>query len=503
MRIPPALAVPILVAALIPRAGAAPRSEEPPAIAQTPEVAFTPRAVRIELDLTLDPANGTLHERAAVTVDGKGPATLVFALDEGLSVEAVTASEGVAEHRKAGTEVRVEIDPPLDGPRTLRFRISGTPKRGGRPLVRPTGAVLDSFDGFYPRFVDTWASTSVTVRVPAGWTAVAPGRRIAGKDGVWTWKADAPIRSLALGAAPGLEIATIQVLRIPLTLAAPANGPRAAAIEAPMREAIAWLAGALAPYPFEALNVVVLPGIVDRAQGGGIIVVPAGTPLAGAADAADLVAGQWFGERVSGDGPWIRAFAAWQATVFARDRAIPLPASIVRLREEYFRLRSGDVPLARADAGTPEAVIRGKGSAVPDMIRLAVDEREFFGAMRDLFAAPVGPALSIDAIRAALEARTKRPLGRVFDDWFRRAGAPEIQAEIRTFPAATGGFRVDLTLRQTRGTYALPVEIVLYGPGREHRETVDIEGETTSPFWVLDFEPLRVEVDPSRRLFRW
>ena len=64
-----------------------------------------------------------------------------------------------------------------------------------------------------------------------------------------------------------------------------------------MRDALAWLAGALAPYPFETLNVVLLPGVAERAQGGGIVIVPAETPLAASTDAADLIAGQWFGER--------------------------------------------------------------------------------------------------------------------------------------------------------------------------------------------------------------
>lgn len=482
---------------------AAPKGAPPGTVAEIPAVAFSPRATRIELDLAFDPAIGALTETANVTVEGKGEATLVFDLDEGLVVEAVTASKGVVDFRKTGREVRVEIDPALDGERTLRFRISGTPKRAGRPLVRGSGIVLDPLDGFYPRFADTWATTRVTLGVPAGWTAVAPGRRVASKDGTFVWKADAPVRSLAVGAGPGLTLTALPVLKIPIGLAAPANGPRLAALEGPLRDALAWLAGALAPYPFDGLNLVFLPGIGDRAQGGGIVVVPADTPIEGAADAADLVAGQWFGERLAGDGAWIRAFAAWQATVFARDRAIPPPAAIVRLRDAYFRLRSGDVPLARADSGTPEAVLRGKGSAIPDMIRLSVADRDFFDGIRDLFAAPVGPAVSIDAIRAALEARAKRPLGRAFDDWVRRAGAPEIRAEMRTFPASTGGFRVDLTVRQTRGNYALPVEVVLHGPGREHRETVEIDGETTSVFWVLDFEPLRVEVDPARRLFRW
>jgi hypothetical protein len=483
--------------AALPHADA--REDEPSPLRTT----MTPRVTRIELDVRLEPQTGLMRQEATVRVEGSGVAELVFRLDEGLVVEKLSAGEGFAEQRRAGELMHVDLDAPLAGERTLRFLVTGRPKRAGKALVAPERAVLGPWDAWYPVFGATWAETSVTVRVPPGWTAVAPGALQAKTEtGVFTWRTGKPVRTLAVAAAPGLELSEGSVLGTRLRLAAPAKGPALALVSERLRDGLAWLSGALAPYPFDGFNVAAIPGFSGRVRAGGLVIVPADEPLANASDGADLLAGQWFGERLAGDGPWIEAWSAWQATVFARDRALPPPAQIEQLRRGYFALLSGDTPLLAATSATPDEVLRGKGSAVPDMIRLAAGDRPFFAALRELFARPVGPPITLAELRAAIEKHAQRSLARAFADWFEGRGAPQIVATLRTFPAAGGGFRVDLELVQKRGTYALPVEVVLVGPGQEHRETVEIDETTTTLVYDLPFEPVRVVLDPNGKLFR-
>lgn len=465
---------------------------------------MSPKVTRIDLDVRLSPDTGLLREEATVRVEGSGLSTVTFRLDEGLVVEKSSASEGFAEPRRAGDDLHVDLDPPLNGSRTLRLLVTGRPKRSGVPLIGTERAVLGPWDAWYPRIGSTWAETSVTVHVPADWTAVAPGSPSRGAEpGVFTWRTNRPVRTIAVAAAPGLKLSEGEVLKVPLRVAAPEKGPSVALVSERIHDGLAWLAGALAPYPFDGFNVVAIPGFSGRVRAGGMIVVPADEPLANASDGADLLSGQWFGERLAGDGPWIEAWSAWEATVFARDRALPIPAEIERLRRGYFALLSGDTPLARATAATPDEVLRGKGSAVPDMIRLTAGDRPFFDALRELFAGPVGSPISLAQMRGAIEKHAQRSLERAFTDWFEGRGAPQIVATLRTFPAAGGGFRVDLTLEQKRGVYALPVDVVFLGVGREHRETIDIDEPRTALVYDLPFEPVRVELDPNRKIFRW
>ncbi len=495
-----------LIAAVLAAArvsAAAPDAEPAPSPSPAPD-SGPPRIVRIGMKVDLDPARSLVTEEATVRVEGKGGDTLRFRIGEDFTVERAVADRGVAEFRKSGSHVDVVLAPPLDGPRTVTFRVTGQPQRDGKPLIGAAWAALGAEDLWYPALDRVLAETEIEIHVPPGWTAVAPGvRQKATKPGTWIWRSKAPLRHLAVAAAPGLELSEAAAVRVPFTLAAPDGAPGAAAVAERLRDATAWFSASFGPYPYESFDLVLLPGFPYRMRASGLVVAPAKVALDGASDGADLLAGQWFGERLAATGRLMDAFAAWAATVFARDRGLPPPSEIVRLREAYFRLRSGDEPIARASAATPEAVLRGKGSAAPEMILLVVGSRDFFAAVRSLFAAPARDPLSLAEIRAAFEAASGKPLEKPFTEWFERSGAPEFEAKLRSLPAAEGGWRVDVELVQKRGVYSLPVDVVLLGPGVEHRVTLDVTDEKTSPFYVLPFKPLRVEIDPGHKIFRW
>lgn len=463
-----------------------------------------PRVTRIDLKLQLDPTVGVMREDVTLVLDGRGGDTLRFRIDEGLTVEKSSIDRGVVEHRKSGGVLEVTLDPPLDGPRAITFLVTGRPKREGMPLLRSEWAAFGDEDCWYPVFPRVWAETSVTVTVPTGWVAVAPGvRDTSTKPGVWIWRSKQPVRHLAVAAAPELRFTEGSILKVPLNVAAPQGGVDGKIVSERLHDAMAWYAASFGTYPYESFNLVLLPKFPLRMVAAGLVIAPAQVALGNASDGADLLAGQWFGERLAGDGRWMEAFAAWAAVVFARDRALPLPAEIERLRKGYFGLLSGDVALARAGADTPEEVLRGKGSAAPDMVKLVTGDRAFFAAVRELFDGPVRDPLSLAQMRASFERASYRSLQRAFADWFDRAGAPQIDAVMRTMPAAEGGWRVDLTLVQKRAAYALPVEVVFLGPGEEHREIIEVDQETTTPFYILPFEPVRLDLDPGHKIFRW
>lgn len=496
----PRLAVLVVVAASQAWAAAA----SPGAPTPASPVAFDVRVRRAEIDLTIDPARATLLETVALTIEGTGPSELVFAIDEGLVVKASRASRGVVEHRQAGNALTVDVDPPLDGVRTLTFTIGGTPGRRSESTIGPDRAVLAPATPWYPRLAGFWATTDVTIRTPSGWSAIAPGRPGSKTaPGVSRWTTERPVRSIAIAAAPGLRVSEATLVAVPFRLASTAAAPAATTIAERLAPGMAWLSGALAPYPFDSMNVALLPGFAGRVDAGGLAIVGREAPLATDSDGADLLAGQWWGQRIDGDGAWIEAFAAWEGCVFARDRAMALPSSVTALRAAYFELRSGDVALSRATATAPAAVLRGKGSAAADMIRLVAGDRATFDAVRALFSAPVGPPISLAQVRDAVERQAGRSLARPFADWFERTGAPEFSAVLRAIPASGGGFRADVELVQKRGAYALPVEVVLAGAGGERRETVEVADETTSVFYVVPFSPTRIEIDPLDRIFRW
>jgi aminopeptidase N len=491
----------------LPSAAATAGPQESPAGSdgRDPAAVEEPRITAMDIDIALDPERGVLDETVTYTIAGRGVDSMVFSVHEGLSVERSKTNHGVVEHRKAGTRLEIVFDPPLDGERKITFALSGRPKVDNEPLIRSSWAVLGARDDWYPRIPNTWATFRVRIRAPEGWTAVAPGESSPhGSGPIREWRSTKPVRSLSVAAAPGLKSIQRKVVDTRVRVFSRLDSERLAAIASALSDPLAWFSGALVPYPFEGFNLVLIPGISRRVRASGMLVIPETIPIENPSDGSDLLSGQWFGEVIAGDAGWIDGFAAWQAATYARDRTSPLPSEVKRLRAAYFDLPPGnDVALSRAGLDAPEEVLRGKGSAAPDMIRLTMGDRAFFKAIVDLFDKPGGLPIGLSDVRAVFEKSSGRSMETAFSDWYERGGAPEIRAEFRTFPGARGGWRVDLTLRQRRAVYSLPVEVVFFGPGTSHSEVIIVNSETTSLVYDLPFEPRRVEVDPKGRIFRW
>ncbi|ANM31494.1 hypothetical protein ABI59_20885 [Acidobacteria bacterium Mor1] len=467
-------------------------------------VEMDPRIASIEIDFEFDPARGSIREQVDLVVESAETRELRLRIDPNLTVERSWTSQGSVEHRKAGQEVVLQLDPPISGRRKVSLTLSGRPRRGSKPLVSDQGVVLSPDDHWYPTLGPTWAVSDVRVKVPEGWVAVAPGAPVAETpDGAFRFRSRKPVRGLALVAGPDLQLTSCRVVREQARIVGPDLGERADEICRHLADPMSWMAGSLSPYPFDGFNLVLLPGLESRIEAGGMVVESDRFPLDGPQDAADLLAGQWFGQRIAGDGPWMRSFAAWQAAVYARDRAKPVGTDIGRLRAAYLAMSPGnDVPLARADEETPEPVLRGKGSAAPDMIRLTVGDRKFFRAVQDLFRMPISPPLSLQGLQGVFEQRAGMSLERAFADWFERRGALEIESVLRTLQTPRGEWRIDLTLSQRGQPYQVPVDVVFHGLEQQHREVISLDERQATLVYFLPFEPKRVEIDPLRRLFR-
>lgn len=469
------------------------------AFAASPEV----RSVRIELELA--PERGEITETAHVQVRG-GPFELLhFELDPCLTFETVRSAnrDSAIEGRRAGGGVEVRFDPPLLGDTTLTFRVSGRPRCGAGGVFDARGLALGDDDGWYPRLPGAIAESGIEVLAPASWTLLASGAPAAASNGRARFLSSKPLAGLGIAGGPGLVISEAPLVRDRLRVAGPPGSADATTLAPKLADAFSWLSGALSEYPFDGVHVVFLPGLERRVHGSGLLAVPAGTAIEGPQDGADLLALQWFGERVRGDGPWIQALAAWQAVTYARDRALPMPRDIAALREEYRSMDSSrESALSDPAAEIRDAVVRGRGSAAPDMVRLATGDRPWFAAIRTLAELPVGSTATLDDLRRA----TASPSGAVppaFSEWFERAGIPRLVVTFRAGPAGSGGYRADVRIDQPGLVFHLPLELVFHGrEGALRRETVELTGDSTVVYYLLDFEPLRLEVDPLGRWFQ-
>ncbi len=176
---------------------------------------------RLGLDLTVDPAAGSVAVHASVeaSVDA-GADTVEVLLNRGLQVTAVEADvplTGFAFRRdRAGTYRYAAAAAPLEirlaaaaaAPRTVHVRLEygGTLERDdwGVNMVSPDWVELGLYSGWFP--LDPAAgpfAVDVRTRVPDGWTVVGTGRpRL--RDGVWHGEAAAASDAVVI-ASPELR----------------------------------------------------------------------------------------------------------------------------------------------------------------------------------------------------------------------------------------------------------------------------------------------------------
>ena len=461
----------------------------------------TVRLTAVDIDLRLRPALGTLEQDVRLELEGDGATWVDLRLHPGLVVERCESSVGTADYRQSGEQLRVIFDSPLDGGVEVRLRITGHPRDGSDDRIEPRWVALDPDLDWYPRLDGAFHTAVVRVRIDDGWTVAAPGEGRREDDGRWVFRPEGRVRELAVVAAPGLGTAATEIVRSPLRVVAPDAAGSAAAMKVLFADPFAWFSGALAPYPFDGLTVALVPGLPERVEASGFIAVPADAPPRSASDAASMLSGQWHGQWIDADGPWIRAFAAWHAAAYARDRNLPPPADIALARVGYFRLDpQRDIAIEDATRRTPDAVLRGKGAAATEMIRTLIGPRRFLRVLDGLVALAPGHVTYSD-LRALIRAEAGPEGVRALDDWFGRAGVPRLRVTLRVMDAAGGGYRADLRIEQKSGDYAIPIDVVLIGAGEQRRETISIVEATTDLYYLIDFRPRRIEVDPLGRLF--
>jgi hypothetical protein len=481
---------------------AAPPDQKDPAEKVNSTIALEQRLRRMDVELEINAERGSLVMNVLLEVEAPGKTALLFELHPDLVVEQARATEGLVFLRRRARGFILETDSPIQGTRSFRLRITGRPRRGGDLAITPAGFHADPDDAWLPVFEDAWAQLAIQAKLPTGWSLVAPGLPL-DAEGL-RWRRTKPGRTIALAAGPDLAPHTVAQKPVPLILCGPE--PDAALIKSwtdtlvpPLR----WLSGALGAPSTDSIVLARIPGLPQRKTSGGVLFLPDDFEVSGAPDGAALLAGQWFGERLAGDGAWMKGFAAWQAVEYSKDRRLPQPPMVVADRQAYRELAATrDKPLAALDDTDPAEIARGKGSMVPEMLRLEIGPRRFHQAIQELIRGPVLPRMSLAEFRTRLERTTRHNLERLFQDWFEQRGLPSITAELRVTPTTDDQWRADLTFRQLSGVYSLPVEWVLHGAETDRRETVRIEEEETSLYYVLPFEPRRLELDPLGKLFR-
>jgi aminopeptidase N len=510
-------------------------------------------ALHYHIALTVPETGRRIDGQADIAVAVVAPRPDTLRLDlTGLRVHDVLVAVG------AGTTFRATDFRQADG--RLILPVPGTASVGDTLHVRvdyggePTDGLIigENLHGDWGAFADNWpnrarfwfpsidhpsdkATVSFEARVPAGWRAIANGRRVDAAehappppDGVWRYELPVPIPTylMVVGAAR-FAVGVIDECAdggpaharpdrcVPVTYwtfpADSANGMRLFRRGGDMVE---FYSSLVAPYPYTKVAHVQSATRFGGMENAGAIFY-AESPIAEGRDMEGIVAHetahQWFGNAVT-PADWSHlwlseGFATYFGALFFEhaDGRAAFRNSMNATRRGYLTSNVRNLAVVDTTAvpgnnllGLLNANSYQKGGAVLHMLRGLLGDDVFFDGIRRYYASHAhGTAVTAD-LRRALEEQSGRELGWFFDQWVFRPGHPILRFAWH-WDAAAGEAVVDLEQTQDRAwpTFRLPFEVDFVTSGGVVRHSGELKGCQATFRFALPAPPSGARFDPE------
>ncbi|MDQ7773864.1 MAG: M28 family peptidase [Elusimicrobiales bacterium] len=386
-------------------------------------------------------------------------------------------------------------------------------------VISSSGCYLSGASGFYPRSSDETVSYSLEVSLPPGWLSVSGGARTSHEPGgpasVSVWTEENPQDDITLVCGRYTEYSmkkdgvTWQAF-----LRAPDPGLARKYMETGASYA-AMYSELIGPYPYAKFALV--ENFWETGYG-----MPSFTllgprvirlPFILNSSYPHEVLHNWWGNGVFVDysgGNWCEGLTAYLADhlIAERDgRGAEYRRTALQKYSDYVR-DGRDFPLTEfrsRHSSASEAVGYGKALMLFHMLRLELGDAAFLAGLREFYSANKFRAASFGGLRGSFEKTSGRDLGRFFEQWTRRAGAPEIKLEKASARREGGAWSLGLRLAQVQPgeTYELgiPVRVTLKD-GTAAAKTARLDSPSASFSFTFPSEPLAVEIDPYFDVFR-
>lgn len=406
----------------------------------------------------------------------------------------------------------------FDDPFPVNPYNTDNPGFGVAGTISAAGAFLLDGAGWYPDLADSRPTFALEVKAPAGILAVTAGRGLGHRTGdgrtISRWQIDHPVRGLALSAA-AYRVAERRLGEIVVaTYFRQANQDLSPAYLDAAAGYLQFYQERFGPYPFPKFAVVenFFPTGYGFASytliGESVLRLPfiRGTSL------GHEIAHCWWGNGVWVDfagGNWSEGLTTYVADYLYQERDSADAARMARqqMLRHYTTLAppERDFPLARfvgrRDPAT-KAVGYDKAAMVFHMLRRAVGEDHFWGALRDLFASHCFRPASWADIGQAMERRAGRSLDWFFDQWVRQAGAPRLALEDVRREPADGAWQVAGRLRQQAPHFRATWDLVLESGAGPVAQTVELDGAAAGFRMAARRPPTSLVVDPEAHVLR-
>jgi hypothetical protein len=420
--------------------------------------------------------------------------------------------------RFAELQVSIHYAANFDDPVPVQPINMDNPGFGVTATISEKGSFLLAGAGWYPELVNSSASYRVTVTAPSGLIAVTAGRslghRIKNGKTVSDWEVNYPVEGLSLSVARYVvEEKSVGDVTV-ATYLLPQNRHLAAAYLAATAEYLSLYSDLFGAYPFQKFAVVenFFPtgyGFPSYTlMGGRVLQLPfiVGTSL------GHEIAHCWWGNGVYVDatqGNWSEGLTTYVADYrfkemksreAARDHRrqwLRNYSTLVAPQNDFAldRFQSRYDPITRT-------IGYDKGAMVFHMIRRALGEEAFWGALRDTYRNRLFKRTSWSDLQDAFETRGKRSLQEFFDQWVYRRGAPRFSLDGVRAEHTGSIWKVKGQIIQRWPYFSFPLGLALKTRKQTAVQKIFVSGRAVSFELNSDHRPKKLIADPEDDIFR-
>jgi len=497
---------------------------------ETPEYSLAD-VLHYDIQARIRPDEHSLSARSIITLKGvdqdKGWIGLMLRKD--LGVEEVTD--------RGGNPLEYLLAPISIYKRRLYIRTAPVPSRGdtiqlvveysGKVLadstehriwdyIGPEGSYLRPEAFWYPRNPGDPATARMAFTVPGSLTVVSNGAlewaHREGEERTFRWAVDQPVGGLAFTAARYLKEERAGDGFVLQSYLFPQDAGRAEEYLDRSEGIISFYSERFGPYPFHKFAIVEIPQGYRGGHGDQSFVMMYEGAFKPPFDEklwAHEIAHQWWGNWVGivfGYGDWLsEGLAEYSALLFIEHKR-GREAFLKGLGEIAYRYlswegmgREDEPPLRGAD---DRVVAYNKGAYFFHMLRYILGEEGFFRALRQLTRDYGGGQIDPFRLQEVCETVYGKDLDWFFGQWLDQPGVPQYELTWKLKEGPQGVWRVKGTIRQVRGDFRMPLEVVAVTEGGRYIRRIWVEGRKADFSFDLESRPLEVLLDPDRWVLR-
>ena len=225
---------------------------------------------------------------------------------------------------------------------------------------------------------------------------------------------------------------------------------------------------------------------------------------------ANTIAHQWWGTMVSPASKndwWLNdGFARFSEALYVEHVAGAGGFEEVTKDMSVGALAYVSVPLAdvgKLDPFSPEfqSLVTDKGGIILNMLRWVIGAEAFDKTMRTFLTQYTSKPASVDDLRKIAEQASGQQLTWFFTQWLNSTGAPEFKNKYTVYRTQKG-FRVVGEIQQDMDLFRMPVELKIDTDGKTETQRIEVQG-TNSAYAVETFgRPRKISIDPGNMVLQ-